>query len=413
MGVDSVSGSSSPDSSALGWIESAISAAESYAREANNQVWETRTDGVDDPPLSAPERALDAFWANDPNRPASTVPDTGGSSGSQSGSGSEGPSAGGAEGSSGSTGAGGTTAAGAPPSGGETSPSGGGTSNGGGNAPPTYIINPGGQSITQTSITSINLTQQAPPPTNLIRPSFADAYNNGAVPSSPSQQPTSSNPPGGVQEPQDAAAPDAPRQPKPIVSGAGAKIDEMINKSPSLRQLWEDAKAAGWQIKFRDKGGSAADPNDGIVWIDKNDIKDVKNFEIHMASLLSHEIGHAGTPFEKTIQGVDVEDHVRRNTAKDMAHEGAAAFHNARARDEIMANGGPDIGIRGGFDKEYIRIYEDYKAGRISEQEAISRMTYFMALEPQATEGGRDLTKQEVAERKYREEWAEDHPTTN
>jgi hypothetical protein len=90
---------------------------------------------------------------------------------------------------------------------------------------------------------------------------------------------------------------------------------------------------------------------------------------------------------------------------------GAAAFHNARARDEIIANGGPDIGIRGGFDQEYIRIYEQYKSGQISEAEAIDRMTYFMALEPQKVEGGRYLTKQEVQERKYHDEWADEHAT--
>ena len=54
---------------------------------------------------------------------------------------------------------------------------------------------------------------------------------------------------------------------------------------------------------------------------------------------------------------------------------------------------------------EYIRIYEQYKSGQISETEAISRMSYFMALEPQAVEGGRYLTKQEVAEREWRERW--------
>ncbi len=124
-----------------------------------------------------------------------------------------------------------------------------------------------------------------------------------------------------------------------------------------------------------------------------------------MASLLSHEIGHAGTPYKPVVQSPKEDVYVQKNTAQSMEHEGAAAFHNARARDEIKADGGPDIGIRGGFDDEYIRIYEQYKSGQISETEAISRMSYFMALEPQAVEGGRYLTKQEVAEREWRERW--------
>ena len=412
MSVGSVSGSSQPDSSAIGWIESTIAAAESYAREANAEVWQERTDGVDDAPKSAPERALDAFWANDPNRPSSSLPgaDTGSAGNQSSGNGaggnsaSPGPSTDGTGGSSsGSSGDGGSSGQGSSSTSPSPAPS--------GNPPPTHVINNGGQSITQTSITSIKITEKAPPPP-VILPSLADPYNGAPPPPPQPQQPTS-NPPGGIQEPQDAGAPDAPKQPEKIVSGAGARIDEMLNKSPSLRQMWEEAKARGWEIKFRDKGRSEADPNTTTVWINRNDIKDVANFEKHMASLLSHEIGHAGTPFKDKIQGVNEEDHVQRNTAKDLAHEGSAAFHNARTRDEIMGNGGPDIGIRGGFDKEYIRIYEDYKAGRISESEAISQMSYFMALEPMATEGGRDLTKQEVLERQYRDDWAKSHPPTN
>ncbi len=199
MGVDSVSGSSSPDASALGWAEATIAAAESYAREANSQVWETRTDGVDDPPKSAPERALDAFWANDPNRPASTVPGAGGSTGSDTGSGSgnnagSGASAGAAEGSSGSTGTGGSTGGGTSASNGgagssnsgssspgSSSPSGGGQRS----APPTYFINPGGQSITQTSISTVNVTVKAPPTPLVFIPGYADHYNNTQAPLHP------------------------------------------------------------------------------------------------------------------------------------------------------------------------------------------------------------------------------------
>ena len=383
MGVESVSGSSSLDSSVQGWIESTISAAESYAREANSQIWDSRTDGVDEAPKSASERALDAFWANDPNRPSATVPASGGPGGAAS---SETGSGGGSSGTSiGST---------------ETSTN---TTVATSNDRPSWVLDPDGQSATRTNIEKISIVQPSPALFNLI-PGFADYYNSLLQPTpTPATTKPNDNPPGGVQEVQDAGAPDAPKEASRIVSGAGAAVDEIINKSPSLRQLWQDAKDRGWRIEFRDRGGSEADPNDSVIWIDRNDIKDVKNFEANMASLLAHELGHAGTPYKPIVQAATEDEYVGKNTAQSMEHEGAAAFNNARTRDEI------NIGIRGGFDEEYIRIYEQYKSGQITETEAISQMTYFMALEPQAVEGGRYLTKQEVAERDFRERWQADH----
>ena len=212
------------------------------------------------------------------------------------------------------------------------------------------MLNPD-QSITETSVEQVVVQVPPSPALFTLIPGYADYYNSILqTPPAPAATQPNQNPPAGVQEVQDAGAPDAPKEARRIISGAGAAVDEMINKSPSLRQLWQDAKDRGWRIEFRDRGGSAADPNKSIVWIDRNDIKDVKHFETHMASLLSHEIGHAGTPYKPVVQSPKEDVYVQKNTAQSMEHEGAAAFHNARARDEIKANGGPDIGIRGGFD---------------------------------------------------------------
>ena len=195
---------------------------------------------------------------------------------------------------------------------------------------------------------------------------------------------------------------------KRLFSGAGPEVDDILNRSPSLRRLWEEAQAAHWQIEYRNDGkGSHADRVNKVVSIDWKSIGAGGDPAAKLASLLSHEMGHAGTPYagEARVEGATRDEYVHRNTQRELAHEGAAAFINARTRDEILASGGPDIEIRGGFDEEYTRIYDQYKAGNISQEEAISRMTYFMALEPQAVEAGRYLTKQEVLERQYNGEW--------
>jgi hypothetical protein len=250
------------------------------------------------------------------------------------------------------------------------------------------------------------------PTSNLPAPDRFGSSTSSSQVGSPSATPEPGvrpeNPPGGVPEPVDGGAP-AP-EPKRLYSGGGTDVDDILNKSPSLRKLWQEASDANWKIKYRDdKVGSHADRENKVVWINKNDIHAGGDPAAKLATLLAHEIGHAGTPYSAgaRIEGNTREEYVGRNTQRELEHEGAAAFHNARARDEIRANGGPDIEMRGGFDEEYRRIYEDYKSGNISQEEAISRMTYFMALEPQAIEAGRYLTKQEVLERRYNGEWNE------
>jgi hypothetical protein len=98
------------------------------------------------------------------------------------------------------------------------------------------------------------------------------------------------------------------------------------------------------------------------------------------------------------------------NTEMSLEHEGAAAFENARARDEIKTSTGTDIGIRGGYDQAYIDIYEQYKSGAISEAEAKARMTDIQAIEPEGFDGSRVITRQEAFAAEYGKIWDKEHP---
>jgi len=78
MGVGAV------DQSAADWASQTLAAAEAYAEEQAAQAAQERAQAeaaaaagsrdIVDPPPSAHQRALDAFYANDPNRPSNTLP---------------------------------------------------------------------------------------------------------------------------------------------------------------------------------------------------------------------------------------------------------------------------------------------------------------------------------------------------
>jgi hypothetical protein len=213
----------------------------------------------------------------------------------------------------------------------------------------------------------------------------------------------------GVQGPRDAGV--APEVSRPIEAGFGKRVDDLLNLSPSLRAMWDLARAQEWNIKLREGDGiSEADhtKNPPTIYINPRDVKPDGDTTTRMASLISHEIGHTASPFPHHVRARTREEFVTRATELDMLHEGAAAFANAQARDEISANGGPDIGVRGGFDDKYIAIYESYKAGRITREEAMTQMGAVMANEPmERLSKDTYLTKKQVAERRNGELWDE------
>jgi hypothetical protein len=199
--------------------------------------------------------------------------------------------------------------------------------------------------------------------------------------------------------------------PKPIKTGLGDKIDDILNRSPSLRKQWEEAQAKGWRIELAAYGsGSRADPNKQRIFIDEQDLAKGGH---DIASLLSHEMGHAATDFPEPLdpKAHPKDEYVTTTVQGEMEHEGAAAFANARARDEIMhsdgnTEDGPDVGIRGKFDDEYIAIYERYKSGEISEKQAKAEMTEVMSREPAGIDpDGSYITKKEAATQQAAQEW--------
>ncbi len=83
---------------------------------------------------------------------------------------------------------------------------------------------------------------------------------------------------------------------------------------------------------------------------------------------LSHEIGHV--QFKEPAKFETREAYVHHN----LRNEGAATLHNATVRNEIIAQGGADIGISGANVTTYGRIASQAAAGTITRDQALDQI---------------------------------------
>jgi hypothetical protein len=263
----------------------------------------------------------------------------------------------------------------------------------------------------------IQITQQVPQPQapsldNVPKPDHTSAPTTPADPLPPASTPADPL----------SVAPTPELEPKkparPIVSGLGKDVDDIINKSPTLRQKWEELQKQNYKVKFTDdpKSISNTDHEKQTITINLADVHTqgctAAEIAAKKASLWAHEVGHAATPLSTLDPATTTrEEYVERGVKEGLANEGAAAFENARARDEVLGpdGKGPDIGIRGGYDPDYINIYNRYKSGEISETQAKGLMAQVMAAEPQSGTPGHWVTKEEDMRSGYQDRWDDVH----
>ena len=115
-------------------------------------------------------------------------------------------------------------------------------------------------------------------------------------------------------------------------------IQAIIAKPPTLQADLEALDAQGWRVEYGPAGGGdKVKRGDKIIVIDGN----IKNNPIKAVTAISYEVGHAQYPY--------VPDYSSKTAylSGAFANEGAATMKNIQAQREIMANGGPDIGLAG------------------------------------------------------------------
>ena len=106
-------------------------------------------------------------------------------------------------------------------------------------------------------------------------------------------------------------------------------------------------------------------------------------------SLLAHEVGHGvdktkWTPSQPTMFR---EEYVQERVAFELIREGRAQFNAVQVRQELLARGGPDIGIPGTQDAAFQQAFDDFTTGKITHAQAIERMGNLQSTE-RPSQGG-------------------------
>ncbi|PVY85465.1 type VI secretion system Vgr family protein [Pantoea ananatis] len=146
-------------------------------------------------------------------------------------------------------------------------------------------------------------------------------------------------------------------------SGYGKDVDNLVEKSPTMKQDITTLKKRGWLFKEGEAGkGTSADRQGRIITVDKSQM----NNAAKVVQSLSHESGHA---LYKPNIDLSSKNSYLNSTLSD---EGAATLNNIRVQREIIANQGGDIGLAGNAanQKDYNSIFDSLQKGDITESDA-------------------------------------------
>ena len=136
---------------------------------------------------------------------------------------------------------------------------------------------------------------------------------------------------------------------------------ELVRKSPTLTSNLNELRQRGWTIDYNGApgGGSYANRTEKKITIDSNE----RNKPLYLAQTLAHESGHAlykPDPYTNySVNGLTREDYVNKNVMGYLKDEGEATIMNIEVRNEILKNGGPDIGVAGTQSNKYLEIYQN------------------------------------------------------
>ena len=147
--------------------------------------------------------------------------------------------------------------------------------------------------------------------------------------------------------------------PPKVKTGLGDGVDAGVARSPTLTAKIEQMQKDGWTIEYGAAGkGSYANKAEKRVVIDET----WKGKDPIALQILAHEAGHATYVADPYVDhtGLSRQEYVDRNVLRDLKDEGEATLTNIQVRDEMVKNGGFDVGVNGSGSADYVKIAAKY-----------------------------------------------------
>lgn len=174
--------------------------------------------------------------------------------------------------------------------------------------------------------------------------------------------------------------------PEVLSTDLGPEVYRLVAMSPTLSKKMRELQAAGWTIGYGPTDYRAG----AVTFHDKKTIlinPANKNDPLLVTAILAHETGHATAGPEYTFTpteprpGENYWQWRAGNLHKRYQGESNAMLANAQARQEILDNGGRDIGLVDDITKDTYRRYAD---GELTRQDAVSRIANHLRGNPGA-----------------------------
>ena len=145
-------------------------------------------------------------------------------------------------------------------------------------------------------------------------------------------------------------------------------VAALVGKSETLRTQLRDATLDGWTVEFGPPGGgSFVEHESEEIRIDSNHLNAPPE---QYVGTLAHELGHVFHPAPYyPIGDLSRQEYIDLNVEAQLTGEGYAALNNIAVRQEILAAGGPDIGVNGVGDAYYLEVWRQVELGLIDEAE--------------------------------------------
>lgn len=197
-----------------------------------------------------------------------------------------------------------------------------------------------------------------------------------------------------------------------LLGCADSELDQALDaaaaRSTALSGALGAARRAGWSFALGSAGGgSHSDRHARVVTLDPDRLRDPDA----LARTLAHELGHVrvGAPTPALRPGMSRDQYIRENTWSDLRGEAEATVMELEVRDDILAGGGPDIGITGSTAADKKRLWRDHQARRLTRAQLVEALAKLFAYREITSDTHRSYWDHYAA--RHAAAWDANHPT--